>query len=111
VVYKVIQFSIRYISFCQDSCFFIILYFSLIFQLDTKFRGAKHAPRMRERTDPFRCRVKFEGKSVLEGIRGLADNGILDPKMPSHLRNLHSMGRNEITLAEKERTEETPDKR
>ncbi|XP_064640560.1 centromere protein N-like [Lineus longissimus] len=80
------------------------------FRLDTKFRGLKHAPGMRERTDPFRCRVKFEGVSVLKGIREMADRGILDSKMPAHLRNLHSMGKNQITLAEKDEDEGTPQK-
>ncbi|VDI00729.1 centromere protein N [Mytilus galloprovincialis] len=50
---------------------------------------------------PFRCRVKFEGPSVIDGIRNLAECGLVTMPYPKYLRSVHTLGKNHIKLADK----------
>lgn len=74
----------------------IFLYSDLYFQLDTRFRGSA-IPAMKG--EPFSCTVKFEGPSVLEGVRELVKAGVMSARMPAHVRNLPFLGKNHVTLA------------
>ena len=53
--------------------------------------------------DPFHCRVKFEGPSVLEGIKELGKAGLTSLPLPHHLGNVHSLAKNHFVLADKKR--------
>ncbi|XP_071785066.1 centromere protein N-A-like isoform X1 [Asterias amurensis] len=74
------------------------------YKLETKFRGCEFAPAMSLNKEPFRCRVKFEGTNVLEGIRQLAKTGLVSLPLPHHLGNVHSLAKNHFVLADKKRT-------
>ena len=50
---------------------------------------------------PFHCRVKFEGPSVLEGIKGLSNGGLASHPLPYHISNVHSLAKNHFVLADK----------
>lgn len=74
------------------------------YKLETRFRGTHYVPGLADRTEPFSCMVRFEGPSVLEGIRQLALAGLAKQPMKPHLRNVHNMARNSFVLAEKKPT-------
>lgn len=77
----------------------------LEYRLETRFRGVHFAPAMALRKDePFRCNVKFEGPSVLEGIKGLGSKGLAIYPLPYHISNVHSLAKNHFVLADKKKT-------
>ena len=51
--------------------------------------------------EPFHCRVRFEGPSVLEGIKGLGKVGLAELPMREHLAKAHLLARNRIVLRQK----------
>ena len=53
--------------------------------------------------EPFHCQVKFEGPSVLEGIKALTKAGLTALPLPHHLANVHSLAKNHFVLADKKR--------
>ena len=71
------------------------------FQLETKFKGIQYAPAMATSEDLFKCRVKFEGSNVIEGMRELGEAGIAEVPMPKHLRGLSNLGQNFIVLRDR----------
>lgn len=73
----------------------------LEFKVAVKFRGTCAIPRPADDNQPFRCRVKFEGSSVIEGIRNLAECGLVTMPYPKYLRSVHTLGKNHIKLADK----------
>ncbi|XP_077983098.1 centromere protein N-A-like [Glandiceps talaboti] len=79
----------------------------LTYQLETRFRGEQHIPAMTDHHSPVHCTVKFEGKSVLEGIKQLGTCGLATLPLPSHLANVHSLAKNTIVLAEKNKPKDT----
>ena len=70
-------------------------------QLETRFKGTQYAPGMANMEDLFRCRVKFEGSSVLEGLRELGEAGIAEIPMPKHMSKMSSLGRTVILLRDR----------
>jgi len=50
---------------------------------------------------PFHCQVKFEGPSVLEGLRSLTAAGLAALPMKEHLAQVHKMAKNEFYLKQK----------
>lgn len=71
------------------------------FQLETKFKGIQYAPAMATSEDLFKCRVKFEGSNVIEGMRELGEAGIAEVPMPKHMRGLSNLGQNFIVLRDR----------
>ncbi|XP_070576025.1 centromere protein N-A-like isoform X1 [Ptychodera flava] len=82
----------------------------LTYQLETRFHGDQHMPRIADNTAIIHCTVRFEGKNVLEGIKQLGPSGLANLPLPSHLANAHSFARNSIVLAEKSQHRSTPKK-
>ncbi|XP_072013905.1 centromere protein N-like [Amphiura filiformis] len=78
----------------------------LEYRLETRFRGTNHAPAMalhQQSGTPFKCYVKYEGPSVLEGIKGLCNKGLASYPLPYHISNTHSLGKNHFVLADKKK--------
>lgn len=71
------------------------------FKLETQFKGSRHAAAM-DTSELFHCRVKFEGTSVIEGIRNLARAGLAPLPMKGHMANLHTVARNTFVLRQRE---------
>ena len=63
--------------------------------MKTVFQG-KFVPSMKGQT--FHCKVKFEGASVLEGIRNLGVTGLAKIPMPDHLVVAPLKGRNSFNI-------------
>ena len=71
--------------------------------MQTRLRsGDQHFPQL---TRPISCGVKFEGPSVIEGIKNLGAQSFVDVPLPSYLANLHSMSKNTFFLTEKRTTD------
>ena len=51
--------------------------------------------------DLFKCRVRFEGSNVIEGMRELGEAGIAEVPMPKHMRGLSNLGQNFIVLRDR----------
>lgn len=79
---------------------------AFVLQLETTFKGIQYAPRMAFGDDLFECRVKFEGRNVLEGIRELGESGIAEVPMPKHMRRIPTLGRSILVLRDKKRVPE-----
>ncbi|XP_046552868.1 LOW QUALITY PROTEIN: centromere protein N-like [Haliotis rubra] len=73
----------------------------LEYKMDVKFRGTKLVPMMANKDGPFRCRIKFEGPSVLEGIRNLGKAGLASLPLPSHLAKVNSLAKNFFVIRDK----------
>ena len=74
----------------------------LFFQLVTPFKPCSNVPL--DTFDPderFDCNVTFTGTNVIEGIRKLAEAGLADLPLPSHLRQIHLRGISKIKLKPK----------
>ena len=67
--------------------------------METKFRGIEYAPPLKNQA--ISCSVKFEGPSVIEGIKQLSKQGLADLPLPPHLANLHSLSGNQFLLTDK----------
>ncbi|XP_073232611.1 centromere protein N-like [Porites lutea] len=73
------------------------------FKMQTKLRsGDQHLPWQLDR--PISCNVRFEGPSVIEGIKNLGAQSFVDVPLPSYLANLHSQSKNSFFLAETKTT-------
>lgn len=70
----------------------------LEFKVAVKFKGTSGLPDPMDSNQPFRCRVKFEGSSVLDGIRNMAECGLVTLPYPKYLRNVLTLGKNHIKL-------------
>lgn len=68
--------------------------------MDTKFKGTS---KLNFNKDSFKCTVKFEGPSVIEGIKNLGTAGIADLPLPHYLANIQSSSRNHFTLVNRKR--------
>jgi hypothetical protein len=66
-------------------------------QLETRFHGDKI-----QLPGPFSCKVKFEGVSVIEGIKELVPLGVAVVPLPPHLANLHSSAKNHFLLRDRD---------
>lgn len=77
---------------------------SLFQQVDVKFRGNKNLQNVPDKVEQFRCCVKFEGPSVLEGIRNLAKCGLANEPLPKHLLRVNSLGMNKFVLKNKDKS-------
>ncbi|XP_046360397.2 centromere protein N-like [Haliotis rufescens] len=73
----------------------------LEYKMDVKFRGTKFVPMMANKDRPFRCRIKFEGPSVLEGVRNLGKAGLASLPLPSHLAKVNSLAKNFFVIRDK----------
>ncbi|KAK7504582.1 hypothetical protein BaRGS_00004068 [Batillaria attramentaria] len=82
----------------------------LEYKLDLRFRGTTFAPGMKGRREVFRCRVKFEGPSVLEGTKNLGKTGLATLPMPRHLARVHSLAKNHFTIAEMDSSKKSSSK-
>lgn len=60
--------------------------------------GSQDFPQL---SNPISCRVKFEGPSVIEGIKNLGVQSYVDVPLPSYLATLHSQSRNTFFLTER----------
>lgn len=67
-------------------------------QLEVRFRGSEHVPAMVNRAQPFRCKFKFEGPAVLDGIKNLGKSGLATVPLPSILTSVSSKARNHFVL-------------
>ncbi|XP_033753905.1 centromere protein N-like isoform X2 [Pecten maximus] len=74
------------------------------YRVKTKFRGTDYVPSMARRQEAFKCTVKFEGSSVLEGIRNLGATGLASVPLPGHLANVHSLAKNHFVIQDQETT-------
>ncbi|XP_076449293.1 centromere protein N-A-like [Babylonia areolata] len=70
------------------------------YKMDVRFRGTTFAPGMKSRPDMFRCRVKFEGPSILEGFKNLGKTGLAALPFPRHLARVQSLAKNQFSIAE-----------
>lgn len=77
---------------------------SLQFKVEVKFRGSQNLVNFPVKDEPFRCRVKFEGPSVLDGVRNLASCGLANEPLPKHLMRVNSLGTNYFVLRNKDKT-------
>lgn len=77
------------------------------FKLETKFRSRSLENVMGDFEQPFRCRVSFAGKSVLEGIRNLSLAEKATWPLPRHLRFLPYLGQNHLTILDKHNSSQT----
>ncbi|XP_031573781.1 centromere protein N-like [Actinia tenebrosa] len=73
------------------------------FTMETRFKGSKEQDITK---NPFKCTVKFEGPSVIEGIKNLGKTGAADVPLPSHLSTIHSQQRNHFILKDRKRPRE-----
>ena len=81
---------------------------TLCFKMQTKLRsGDQHLPWQLNR--PISCNVRFEGPSVIEGIKNLGTQGFVDVPLPSYLTNLHSQSKNSFFLTEMKTTSPATD--
>lgn len=62
--------------------------------METRFRGGLKID------GTFRCKLKIEGSSILDGLKALVDVGAAQLPMPSYLADLHSSGSNAFVLKE-----------
>jgi len=69
-------------------------------QLSTKFVDVGNAPNMSS-DSPFRCQMCFEGPSVIEGIRQLAEAGVTDAELPKYVANVKTLRHNKILVRPK----------
>ena len=72
-------------------------------KMQTRLRSRQHFPRLNR---PISCNVKFEGSSVIEGIKNLGSQSFVDIPLPSYMANLHSLSKNSFLLKEKKNAEE-----
>nr|XP_022337704.1 centromere protein N-like isoform X2 [Crassostrea virginica] len=77
---------------------------SLQFKVEVKFMGRKNLKNFSEDGEPIRCCVKFEGPSVLEGVRNLASCGLANEPLPKHLLKVNSLGTNNFVLKSKDKS-------
>ncbi|EDO46393.1 predicted protein [Nematostella vectensis] len=68
------------------------------FKMLTRFRGTQYVAFHKK---PFRCSVKFEGPSVIDGIKSLTAAGVTSVPLPSYLSNLHSLSQNHFLLKDR----------
>ncbi|KAL5021955.1 hypothetical protein ScPMuIL_001110 [Solemya velum] len=68
------------------------------YKLEVRFRGSEHVPAMVNRAQPFRCKFKFEGPAVLDGIKNLGKSGLATVPLPSILTSVSSKARNHFVL-------------
>lgn len=77
---------------------------SLQFKVEAKFMGKKNIENYPDDGEPFRCCVKFEGPSVLDGVRNLASCGLANEPLPKHLLRVNTLGTNNFVLKSKEKS-------
>lgn len=77
---------------------------ALLHQVEAKFMGKKNIENFQDDGEPFRCCVKFEGPSVLDGVRNLASCGLANEPLPKHLLRVNSLGTNNFVLKSKEKS-------
>lgn len=77
---------------------------ALLLQVEAKFMGKKNIENFQDDGEPFRCCVKFEGPSVLDGVRNLASCGLANEPLPKHLLRVNSLGTNNFVLKSKEKS-------
>ena len=75
-----------------------------LFQVELPYRGQGIACELRNQEELFNSRVRFHGKSVLEGIRNLGATGFATVPLPKHLTCVPSRARNYFLLAKKQQT-------
>ena len=80
------------------SCFLFLCFSVVLGQLDTAFKGGVGIG------GALQCTVRFQGKSVLAGIKQLARQGLAEAALPKHLRELASAGANRIIVSDRTAT-------
>ena len=70
--------------------------------METHFRGLRYAPKMAEKPGLFNCSVRFEGTSVINGIRNMAAHGLITMPLKEHVKKVHLKGRNTFLLRARE---------
>ena len=65
--------------------------------------GLAFAPGMSQHEGPFRCRVKFEGRSVIQGMEQLGRAGLAELPMRPHVGRIQSYAQNRFLLRKKAR--------
>lgn len=71
---------------------------SAVYMLETKFRG--HAKNMEQRTEPFKCVVKFSSANILESLRSCASSGIASTPVTPLLSSIPHKGRNYFVITD-----------
>ena len=72
----------------------------LVFQFDLHFCGNISPVDWMYGNDLFHCKVKFEGSSVLEGIKNFCKMGYSDVSLPRHMSQVSRSGTNHLTIDE-----------
>lgn len=62
--------------------------------METTFRGGLKLEGL------FKCKLRIEGPSILEGLKALVEAGAAQMPLPSYLGELHSSGVNSFSLRE-----------
>ena len=83
--------------------------FRTFLQVELPYRGKRIAVELRNQPEVFNSRVRFHGKSVLEGIRNLGTNGFATVPLPKHLTCVPSRARNYFLLAKKQTASQPED--
>lgn len=83
---------------------FFLSHCALLLQVEAKFMGKKNIENFPDDGEPFRCCVKFEGPSVLDGVRNLASCGLANEPLPKHLLKVNSLGTNNFVLKSKDKS-------
>ena len=102
VLYRIYFICIVLYLFYLYCIYLFYLHCILFFQLVTPFKPCSSVPL--DTFDPderFDCNVTFTGTNVIEGIRKLAEAGLADLPLPSHLRQIHLRGISKIKLKPK----------
>ncbi|KAK3605683.1 hypothetical protein CHS0354_013480 [Potamilus streckersoni] len=72
----------------------------LDFKVRVRYKDAKNFG-IADPDVPFTCEVKFEGPSVIEGIRNLGRCGMAKLPLPPHLTRITSLAKNHFVLTDK----------
>uniref|UniRef100_A0A8C4PWG1 Uncharacterized protein n=3 Tax=Eptatretus burgeri TaxID=7764 RepID=A0A8C4PWG1_EPTBU len=75
----------------------------LVFTLDTRFHGLITIPAMKESTDVFSTKVRFQSKNVLEAVKSLGIHGLAKTPLPYTLRMVPQLGRNSFRISERKK--------
>lgn len=65
------------------------------FKMQTRLQSRQQFPQL---ISPISCNVRFEGSSVIEGIKNLGSQSFVDIPLPSYMTNLHSLSRSSLLL-------------
>ncbi|CAH1779801.1 unnamed protein product [Owenia fusiformis] len=78
----------------------------VLYKTNLRFRGCAVSPKLQAlKSKQIYCQVKFEGSSVIEGIKNLSKTGRANANLPKHMVELPTMAKSVITIFEKNPTQ------